>query len=213
MRPRATLALALALAAALALVAGCGPRTDGATTVTLADGSTALVWGDGAYGVVLVPGEGEAPADWSALATEIAANGMTAVAVDPDGVGADRLDAASTWLSERGIERVAFIASLRSGAETIVALARGGGDTDQLILISADLSDEELAALGEPPKLFVAAEDDITASAAVHMTETAAGTWNALLLVPGAHSGLAILDAEGGPALVEGVVARLEERR
>jgi len=45
------------------------------------------------------------------------------------------------------------------------------------------------------------------------MTENATGTWNALLIVPGAAYGLAILDGEGGNELIDGVVARLEERR
>lgn len=45
------------------------------------------------------------------------------------------------------------------------------------------------------------------------MTEVAAGTWNALLLVPGQDSGLAILDGTGAEELIDGVVARLEERR
>jgi hypothetical protein len=53
----------------------------------------------------------------------------------------------------------------------------------------------EWADLGEPPKLSVAAnEDEAGSDAAAHITEVAAATSNALLLVPGQDYGLAIHD-------------------
>ena len=85
---------------------------------------------------------------------------------------------------------------------------------DQIVPISGALTDAELAALGDPPKLFVASEGDgAGVAAATHVVTFAAGTWNALLFVPGADRGPLILDGEGSDDLIDGVVARLEERR
>lgn len=99
-------------------------------------------------------------------------------------------------------------------APAFVAHARSRAAFDQLILVSGDLTDAELADLGEPPKMFIAAEDDPAGSdLAAHMAEAAAGTWNALLLVSGKDYGLAMLDGVGTEELIAGVVARLEERR
>ncbi len=203
-------------AATLGLVVGCssGLTDGGGTRITLGDGSTALQWGDGEYGVVLVPDEGESPEDWAALATEIAANRMTIVAVDEAGATPSRLAAAADWLTEREIQRVAYIASGALGAEQLASFAAEGGVLDQILLISGALTDAELAALGEPPKLFVASEGDAGGvAAATHMVKLAAGTWNALLFVPGADRGPLILEGEGSDELIDGVVARLEERR
>jgi hypothetical protein len=212
---RASARAAVTVAAVLAVAVACLPETDdGAARLTLADGSTALQWGDGEYGVVLVPGEGESPEGWSALATEIAANRMTVVAVDETGATPARLAAAADWLTGQEIERVAYITSGSLGAEHLASYAAQGAALDQIVLISGVLTDEQLAALGDPPKLFVASEGDADGmAAATHMVEVAAGTWNALLFVPGAGRGALILDGEGSDELIDGVVARLEERR
>lgn len=202
--------------AMLGLAVGCssGLTDAGATHITLADGSTALQWGDGEYGVVLVPGEGENPEDWTALATEIAANRMTIVAVDEADATPARLTAAADWLTGRDIQRVAYIASGTLGAEQLATYAAEGAVLDQIVLISGALTDAELATLGDPPKLFVASEGDAAGvAAATHMVKVAAGTWNALLFVPGADRGRVILDGEVSDELIHGVVARLEERR
>lgn len=208
--------LAALSAVAVGFAAGCssGLTDAGATEITLADGSTALKWGDGEYGVVLVLGEVENPEDWSALAIEVAANRMTIVAVDEADATPARLAAAADWLTGREIERVAYIASGTLGAERLASYAAEGATLDQIVLISGALTDEELALLGDPPKLFVASDgDNEGVAAATRMVDLAAGAWNALLLVPGADNGALILDGAGSAALIDGVVARLEERR
>lgn len=211
---RGTAAVAFA-AAVLALAVACLPQTDdGGERLTLADGSTALRWGDGEYGVVLVPGERESPEDWSALATEIAANRMTVVALDEADTTPAGLAAAADWLGEQGIARVAYIASGMSGTQHLASYAADGAALDQIVLISGALTDAELAALGDPPKLFVASEGDPDGTAAAtHMVDVAAGAWNAVLFVSGADRGAVILNGEGSDELIDGIVARLEERR
>jgi hypothetical protein len=217
--PRAAPRVAIVVVAVLGasgFLAACASPTpsDGGTQVTLPDGSLGLRWGDGEYGVVLVADTGDTLAGWAPLATEIAAHRMTALAVDVTDATGDRLAAAAEWLTDNGAERFAFVASGHLGPELLVAYAHADGTIDQLITISGDLSDLDLADLGEPPKLFTAAEGDASAVAATHrMADQAAGEWNALLLVPGNAYGQAILDSGGGPDLVAGVVSRLEERR
>ena len=105
-------------------LAGCDPglTDDGVERFTLADGSEALRWGDSEYGVVLVAGEGEAAGDWGPLAREIAANRMTAVAVDATGATPARLAAAATGLTSEGIDRVAHLASGTVGAELLLRM-------------------------------------------------------------------------------------------
>lgn len=55
--------------------------------------------------------------------------------------------------------------------------------------------------------------DSVGVAAATHMVKLAAGTWNALLFVPGADRGPLNFAGEGSDDLIDGVVARLEERR
>jgi len=208
--------MALTLLGATGLIAACGAPspTDGRTPITLTDGSTAMQWGDGEYGVVLVPDDGDTLTGWAPLAVEIAAHRMTTLAIDASDATGDRVAAAVDWLAEHGAQRRAFVAAGQRGASLLVVYAGADGAIDQLITISGDLSDLDLADLGEPPKLFTAAEGDTAAaSAAQRMTDDAAGDWNALLLVSGDAHGQAILESEGGPDLIAGIVARLEERR
>jgi hypothetical protein len=211
-QPRASLAACVVLAV---VALGCAPSPSGAgNSLTLTDGSTALTWGDGEYGVVLVADDSEAPEDWAALATEVAANRMTVVAPDPAGASAERLAAAAASLTDGGIERVAYVASGVQGGTLVAALAGSGVAVDQLILVSGDLTGAQLLALGEPPKLFVASDGDAAGAAAAEaMTDGADGEWNDLLLVPGSGQGAQILADDGADELISGVVARLEERR
>lgn len=217
MRPGrpARLGLVTVLALLAAATAACGrPPPEGAVEVTLADGTQVASWGEGEYGVVLIADDGEMAADWAALATEIAANRMAVVALDSAAADPDTLAAAARWLTDGGAERVATIASGDAGGTRLAEAAGDGAAVDQLILISGSLGDDQLAALGEPPKLFIAAEGDEAGSlGAEQMTDAAAGAWNAVLLVPGSDRGAAILGGEGRDALIDGVVARLEERR
>lgn len=209
-------AVATVLLGVAGLLAACGAPspTDGRTLVTLSDGSAAMQWGDGEYGVVLVSDSGDSLAGWAPLAVEIATQRMTALAIDVNDATGDRLAAASAWLAEHGAERIAFVASGQRGPGLLVVFANNGGAIDQMVAISGDLSDLDLARLGEPPKLFTAAEGDAPAAAAAErMTDAAVGDWNALLLVQGDAHGQAILESGGGPDLVDGITARLEERR
>jgi len=98
--------MALTLLGATGLIAACGAPspTDGRTPITLTDGSTAMQWGDGEYGVVLVPDDGDTLTGWAPLAVEIAAHRMTTLAIDASDATGDRVAAAVDWLAEHGAQ-------------------------------------------------------------------------------------------------------------
>lgn len=199
--------LPVVLAAVLGLAA-CSMSSG--ERVTLSDGSDALRWGDGPYGLVLVHDEGADAVSWETQAIVFADEGMTVLAVEAS--AADAIVAAIGQLrDEVGLERVAVLAT-GSGSEASIVVGRERPElVDQLILISP--TNEDVAELGPFPKLFVASEGEVAAAAIDEMAERAPGDWNDVYLAPGAASGLAIFDGEGGAATLEAVLQRLGERR
>jgi pimeloyl-ACP methyl ester carboxylesterase len=200
--------LAAPAALAAVVVGGCGAPAG--SPIDLPDGSAALRWGDGPYGLVLVHEAGMDAASWGTQATAFAAKGMTVVAVEtatPEAVVA----ALRTLLDDSGLERVALLGA-GDGARVAMEAALDEPDlVDQLVVISGD---GNAAELGVFPKLFVASEGEPAAAAAERMADEAQGDWNALYLAPGDASGQALLsDATGGEATMEAIIARLEERR
>ena len=195
------------LVAAVGL-AGCGAPAG--SPMSLPDGSDALRWGDGPYGLVLVHEAGLDAASWGTQATAFADKGMTVVAVEtatPEAVVA----ALRTLLDDSGLDRVALLAA-GDGSRVAMEAALDQPDlVDQLVVISGD---GDASALEVFPKLFVASEGEGAATAAERMADEAQGDWNALYLAPGEASGQALLsDVVGGAPTMEAIIARLEERR
>jgi ABC-type Fe3+ transport system substrate-binding protein len=212
-----------ALLAPVLLLGGCFAQGDAsstaqpsaAATITLAGGVSALRWGDGPYGVVLLHDANHEPASWAALAHALAADGMTAVAPQTTDVAAltaamGALRSTASDQSSATIERVAVIAA-GTGIDAVAALAASNAALiDQVILVSPT-SDARWTA--EFPKLFVAGSASGEAAAARSAEASAAGAWNALLLVDGSGAGQALLEGTAGAELVSAVVRRLDERR
>jgi len=199
--------LALALAVVLGLAA-CATVTG--DRLTLPDGSNALRWGDGPYGLVLVHEEGADAASWEPQAVAFAEEGTTVLAVEVSETGAI-VAAIGHLRDEVGLERVALIAA-GSGSEAALAVGRDEPElVDQLIVISA--TSQDVAELGPFPKLFVASKGEAAAAQIDAMAEQAQGDWNDVYLAVGAASGQAIFDGEGGAATLEVVLQRLAERR
>ncbi|HYM52035.1 MAG TPA: alpha/beta hydrolase [Candidatus Dormibacteraeota bacterium] len=198
----------LALVLTLGLAACAGSPNDG--RVTLTDGSTARIWGDGDYGLVLVHDAGTDAAAWEPQAVVFADEGMTVLAVEVTEPGA--IEAAIGHLrDESGIERVALLAA-GEGSEPAFAVGRQRPElVDQLIVISAASS--ETADLGPFPKLFVASAEEAAAAEVERMADDAPGDWNDIYLAAGAASGQAVFDGDGGAATLEAVLQRLAERR
>lgn len=198
---------AVLLAVALSLAA-C-TSAPGGTPWPLPDDDGALRWGDGPYGLVLVPDAGRDAASWDAPARTFAEHGMTVVALGPD-ADAGRIAAAIEALQSDGFERVALLAA---GAGSGPALELGSARPDlidQLIVLSAR---GQVDGLGPFPKLFVASEDEALAAEAARMADAAPGDWNALYVAGGDESGQAILSGDGADAAIEAILLRLEERR
>jgi len=201
-----TLLLGLALGA-------CGASTPSASavaaTISLANGSAALLWGSGQYGVVLVHGAVYDAASWGAQAQTFAEHGMTVLAVEQ--ADAESVGAAIGYLrDDRGLPRVAVLGA-SAGSAAALAVGRDQPElVDQLILLSGG---GDVASLGDFPKLFAASQGEPAASEAERMAADAPGDWNALYLAPGSAHAQAIFGSEGGSALLDALVARLEERR
>jgi len=210
--------LVLVPAVALALAA-CGERSDqrsqtaGAsptrTNVSLATGSEALLWGSGAYGLVLAHGAAYDAASWEPQAVVFADHGMTVLA--PEQTDAGSLEAAIHYLTdERGLDRVALLGA-SAGSAGVLGVGRDRPElVDQLILLSGS---GDVSALGVFPKLFSASEGEAAAADARRMAEEAPGDWNALYLAAGSAHAQAIFGTDGGPGLLDALVKRLEERR
>jgi pimeloyl-ACP methyl ester carboxylesterase len=200
MNPRALLLLAL-----FAVVGGCAAGPPDGSPYPLPDGSTAKRWGDGPYGVVLIPDTGADAGAWDATARVLAREGMTVVAI-PE-ADAAVTEAAIREVQAGGIERVAVMA-VGSGSDAAFELGASRPElVDQLITLSAQ---GDVSRLGVFPKLFVASEAGGAADAAERMAAEAPGDWNVVYVAPGDAAGMAILDDR---AAVEVIVQRLEERR
>jgi pimeloyl-ACP methyl ester carboxylesterase len=200
-RPALVLALVLGLSTC---ATGSGQR------VTLPDGSNALAWGEGPYGLVLVHGEGKDAASWEPQAVAFADDGMTVLAVE-DSVPGAIVAAMGHLRDEVGLERVALLAA-GMGSAAALAVGREHPDlVDQLIVISA--AGEDVTDLGPFPKLFVASAGEAAAAEVEGMAEQAPGDWNGVYLAPGDASGQAIFEGEEGAATLEAVLQRLAERR
>jgi pimeloyl-ACP methyl ester carboxylesterase len=198
----------LATILAVGLVACAAPGAG--DQLTLSDGSAAITWGDGPYGLVLVPEAGADAASWEPQAVAFADEGMTVLAVQVSEAGAI-VAAIGHLRDEVGLERVAVLAA-GSGSEATLAVGREQPElVDQLILISA--ASQDVTKLGPFPKLFVASEGEPAAAQIDRMAEQAPGDWNDVYLADGAASGQAIFDGEGGAATLEAVLQRLAERR
>jgi 3-oxoacyl-[acyl-carrier-protein] synthase III len=212
----ASLALMVVLAGCSAPVSGTPTaQPSPAATVTMSGGLSALRWGDGPYGVVLLHDADHDAAAWATLAHALAADGMTVLA--PHATTPEALRTAIQALrSSRqdqpspAIERVAVIAA-GDAIGAVLALAESDPTViDQVILVSPE-SDARWTA--EFPKLFVAASDSAQAPVARRAEGSAAGQWNALLIVDGGETGQVLFDGAAGAELISAVVRRLDERR
>jgi pimeloyl-ACP methyl ester carboxylesterase len=199
---------AVALAVVIGLAACTGSTTG--TQVTLPDGSAAVGWGDGPYGLVLVHEEGADAASWELQAVAFADEGMTVLAVEA--LESGTIVAAIGHLrDEVGLERVALLAA-GAGSEAALAVGREQSQlVDQLIVISA--AGEDVTDLGPFPKLFVASTGEGAAAEVERMADQAPGDWNDVYVAPGAASGQAIFEGEGGADTLKALLQRLAERR
>lgn len=160
-------------------------------------GSSALRWGDGAYGVVLAHGAAFDAASWEQQAVAIADQGASVIAVES--IDPDAIRNAVERLQSEGVTKVALVGG-SAGADAILDLAsHEPGLPDQLILLSPNAT---VNGLGDEPKLFVASKDEPVAHVATELAESSPGNENAVKILPGsAHAQNIFATDLAGPVL------------
>lgn len=203
------LALALVLTACAAPSGGPAPAdapAEASGEPLTIDGTEALTWGDGAYGVVLAHGAAFDAASWGAQAVRIAEQDATVVAVED--ISPDAIAAALAHLQGNGVADVALVGG-SAGADAILQLAaEQPALADQLILLSPNSIQD---GLGTQPKLFVASEDEPLVGVARELADTAPGEDNEDLVVPGSAHAQNIFDSDQGETVTLAVLERLAE--
>ena len=147
-------------------------------------------------------------ANWEPQATEIAGNGVVALAVED--TSEQSIAAAAEYLKEeRGVDGVALIGA-SAGASGVLDAAEADPELlDQLILLSGT---GDVSGLGGYPKLFVASEGEGIAGEVRRMAEEAPGEENEALILPGDPLAQAIFRAESGDRLLDTILNRLRRR-
>jgi hypothetical protein len=202
---------ACGLAPAATTSAGSGPAIAAGQHVTLPGSGSALTWGSGPYGLVLLHDVAHAPSDWAPQATAFGNDGMTVLA--PEQTDPGTLAAAIAWLrSSRGTARVAVLAAGSTSGSVASLAASDAAAIDQALLISPSAGGTWPWAF---PTLFAAGQDAPDAGIAQRMSSTATGQWNELLLVRSGRSGQSLFTEGGASAteLMTEVQRRLDERR
>ncbi len=224
------LAIAVALAAMFVTIAGCGDDSDddGATAMTSEPATptarsepqevsigagTALVWGNGTYGVVLVHGAIYDAASWTAQAEAIAASGFAVVAVE--NATADDTRAAADFLRRTfGATHVALVgASAGTGPVLSVAADASAGSQPVVDLVVILAGSGNVDELDVPSVLFISAEGDGAASAAERMLEATSGDPADLLLVSGSAHAQALFNEPEGEQVLQAILSRLADRQ
>ncbi len=196
--------LRAATALILLSLAACGPATSG--TEIDVGGSTAVTWGEGAYGVVLAHGASRDAASWEEQATAMAEQGATVVAVED--ISPEAIGEAVRHMQEDGIEEVALVGG-SAGADAILQLAVAEPDLpDQLILLSPN---SVVDGLGDEPKLFIASEEEPVADVSQRLGDSAPGQDNQVVLLPGSAHAQGIFESDEGERVTTLILQRLAE--
>jgi len=183
------------------------------TEINLGTGS-ALVWGSGSYGVVLVHGAIYDAASWTAQAEAIATGGLAVVAVEH--ATADDTRAAMDYLRRTfGTTAVALVgASAGTGPVLSAATDQSPGSSPVVDLVIILAGSGNVENLKVPSVLFIAAEGDSgAASSAQRMLEATSGDPDDLLIVPGSAHAQALFKQPEGETVLAAIQTRLAERQ
>lgn len=181
------------------------PAAPSGATISI-NGNSALIWGDGPYGVVLAHGRSYDAASWTPQAPRIAAQRATVIAVESIEPAAI-LDAVAK-LQGDGIERVALVGG-SAGADAILQAARQQPDlADQLILLSPN---QVVTGLGSQPKLFIASAEERNVDVSRELATRSPGNANTVRIVPGKSHAQAILKKDTNGAVFELILERLRQ--
>ena len=191
---------------ATAAVQPANPAAGDAMTVQLTHGS-ALLWRGGERSVILLHGAAYDAASWDAEARAMASHGFTVLVMEelsPDAVG----EGVSYLMDACRASGVVMVGASAGGGAALGALADQPEGISGLVLLSAT---GDVAALDEYPKLFVATEGEGLADRLTAMAEEAPGDRNETLILPGSAHAQAIFKSDQRAALVEAILAFLDE--
>jgi len=175
-------------------------------------------YGDGAHAVVLAHGAVFDKESWHELATRLASEGYTALAIDFRGYGQSRAGTsrgalhedvlgAVRYLRSRGVRRVAVLgASMGGGASATAAARAAPGEIDELILLAAVAADAPERMQGR--KLFIVAQGDGLRST-VESQFSAAPEPKELVILEGSAHAQHLLRTDQGAALTDTILAWL----
>ncbi len=170
-------------------------------------GGEALVWGEGDRGAVLAHGAAYDAASWREQAERLAGSGVAALAVE-DTSARSVAEAAEYLKEERGVRDVTLIGASAGTAGVLGAAEENPRLADGVILLSGT---GEVSGLGEYPKLFVASEGEGLAEEVRRMAESAPGSRNEALILPGDAHAQAIFGTDQGERLMRAILERLKD--
>ena len=111
---------------------------------------------------------------------------------------------------ERGITNIAFVGGSAGADAILTLLSSQPALADQIILLSPNRAVDDL---GEQPKLFIASEDEPGADVSTQLAETATGTDNRAVLLPGSAHAQNIFSTDEGPRALQLLLDRIREFR
>ncbi len=207
-----------------ALAQGVAEPASAYTTVSFdtADGGHIYgnVYGNGAHAVVLAHGAVFDKESWHELATRLAGEGYTALAIDFRGYGQSRAGTnrgalhedvlgAVRYLRSSGARRVAVLgASMGGGASGTAAAQAAPGEIDELILLAAVAADSPDRMQGR--KLFIVAQGD-GLRRTVEAQFAAAPEPKKLVVLEGSAHAQHLFRTDQGAALTATILAWLAE--
>ncbi len=146
-------------------------------------------------------------ASWREQAERLAKEGMAALAFED--TSARSVAEAAGYLKEvRGVRDVTLIGASAGTSGVLGAVEETSGLVDGVILLSGT---GEVSGLGEYPKLFVASEGEGLAEEVRRMAESAPGSRNETLILPGDAHAQAIFGTDQGGKLMRAILERLKD--
>jgi len=167
----------------------------------------ALIWPAGERGVLLLHGAAYDAASWEPQATMLASQGYMVLSLETLSSEAV-IEGIEFLIGDCGVAGVTVIGASAGGASALGALANDPPGVTGLVLLGAT---GEVDTLGEYPKLFTASEGEGLADRLATMAESAPGEANETLILPGSVHAQAIFETEQGDALMEAILAFLDE--
>jgi len=186
---------------------GATPAAGGESQLVDLENGEALLWPAGDRGVLLLHGAAYDAASWEPQATVLAGEGYTVLSLET--LSSEAVIEGIDFLTgECDVAGVTVVGASAGGAAALGALANDPQAVTGLILLGAT---GEVETLGEYPKLFTASEGEGLADRLEMMAESAPGEANETLILPGSAHAQAIFETDQGDALMEAILAFLDE--